>query len=183
MKKYIGIGLTLILIGIGVFAFLKIERRSKEFDWLERNWLREAVMSLNSGVEKYEQGEHFEAIVDFDEAIRLEKEYALAYFYRGQAKYALGEYREAIRDYGEVIRLEPQNAYTYYNIGLAYSRMGLNSVAIENYDVVIRLAPNYASAYNTMPKEGCGSILRRLLIMIRQSALPPIMPLPTATED
>ena len=61
-----------------------------------------------ANLEQYEA-----AIEDYDEAIRLEPDYATTYHNRGLAKDALGQYEAAIADYDEAIRLNPDYATVY----------------------------------------------------------------------
>ena len=50
------------------------------------------------------------AIIDYDEAIRLEPKLALAYHNRGIAWLAKGQYDRAIKDFDQAIRLNPNDA-------------------------------------------------------------------------
>ena len=66
--------------------------------------------TATEGTAKDELG-HFEgAISDYDQAIRLDPEYANAYNNRGNAKSDLGKHFEAISDYDQAIRLAPNHA-------------------------------------------------------------------------
>ena len=65
------------------------------------------------------------AIEDYDEAIRLNPQYADAYNKRGIAYGDLGQYERAIEDWDEAIRLDPQYGNAYYNRGIAYGYLGL----------------------------------------------------------
>ena len=55
--------------------------------------------AYNSGTEYLEQEQYNQAIVDFDEAIRLDPEYANAYYNRGIAYGNLGQQELADRDF------------------------------------------------------------------------------------
>lgn len=55
--------------------------------------------------------------MDYGEAIRLNPQFAGAYYNRGVARAAQGDRVGAIADYGEAIRLDPQYAVAYYNRG------------------------------------------------------------------
>ena len=64
-------------------------------------------------------GQYFAAIADYDIAIRLNPDYAEAYYNRGLAKYDLGQHFAAIADYDIAIRLNPDDADAYNNRGVA----------------------------------------------------------------
>ena len=79
----------------------------------------------------YHDREYQLAIENFDEAIRLDPEYAESYVGRGDAYLALDQYQKAI----------------FFNRGLAYRRLGQLQRAIEDYGEAIRLDPTYMNAY------------------------------------
>ena len=87
------------------------------------------------------------AIVDYNEAIRLDPKFAQAYSSRGLAYYQKGDLDRAIADYGEAIRLDPKYAYAYNNRGNAYYHKHDENRAIVDYSEAIRLDPKYAQAY------------------------------------
>ena len=99
------------------------------------------------GNEKYELGLYHEAISDYDKAIRLKPDDALAYYWRGVAKGSLEQYAAAIDDYTQAIRLDPDDAYAYYKRGYAKGSLGQYAAAIVDYDMAIRLKPDFALAY------------------------------------
>ena len=89
-----------------------------------------------------------EAIAAYDEAIRLNPNYAEAYNNRGVAKDALGQHDGAIADFDEAIRLKSEFAEAYNNRGAAKNALGRHDGAIADFDEAIRLKPDYAEAYN-----------------------------------
>ncbi len=65
---------------------------------------------VDRGNEFYYQGDYQAAISDYDEAIRLNPKYTIAYNNRGFAKSKLGDLEGAISDYDTAIRLDPEYA-------------------------------------------------------------------------
>ena len=101
----------------------------------------------NRGTAKNDLGRHKEAIVDYDDAIRLKPNYAEAYYNRGNAKDILRRHEEAIADYDDAIRLKPDLIAAYNNRGGAKNELGRHEEAIADCDDAIRLKPDLAEAY------------------------------------
>ncbi len=85
-------------------------------------------------------GQYFAAIVDFDTAIRLKPDYAIAYNNRGAVKYHLGQHSAAIADYDTAIRLKPGYAIAYNNRGIAKVQLNRISGAKQDARTALRLA-------------------------------------------
>jgi lipoprotein NlpI len=101
----------------------------------------------NRGTAYGRKGQYDRAIEDFDQAIRLNPNYAEAFNYRG-ANYARKfQLDRAIEDFDKAIRLNPNFAEAFSNRGNAYRRKGQLDRAIEDLDHAIRLNPNYAQAF------------------------------------
>ena len=62
---------------------------------------------LNRGIAKSELSDHTAAIADYDRAISINPNYALAYNNRGNAKRDLGDPAAAIADYDRAISIVP----------------------------------------------------------------------------
>ncbi|MGJ5630492.1 tetratricopeptide repeat protein, partial [Nostoc sp. CALU 1950] len=73
------------------------------------------------------------AIEDYNQAIKINPNYALAYYNRGVARYELGDKQAAIEDYNQAIKNDPNYVNAYYNLGLAYSTLGDKQAAIEYF--------------------------------------------------
>ena len=61
---------------------------------------------------------------DYTEAIRLDPQYATAYYNRGNVQVGQGNLMAAISDYSEAIRLDPQYAAAYNNLGEIHIAQG-----------------------------------------------------------
>jgi tetratricopeptide (TPR) repeat protein len=75
------------------------------------------------------QGKYDEAIKIFDEVIRIDPEYSLAWNNKGYALSKQGKYDEAIKAYDEAIRLDPNNVHAWNNKGEALKALGRTSDA------------------------------------------------------
>jgi tetratricopeptide (TPR) repeat protein len=98
--------------------------------------------SCASAIAQYDR-----AIEDYDQAIRLNPNNALAFFSRGRAYANKGQLDRAIEDYDRAIRLNPNDALALVGRGSAYVGKGQYDRAIEDLDQAIRLNPNYADAF------------------------------------
>ena len=87
------------------------------------------------------------AILDYDQAIRLNPEYAEAYNNRGYAYYWNGDATHAIADYSRAIELRPNYAYAYNNRGAAYMASGHPDQAINDLDHALNLQSDFPQAY------------------------------------
>jgi tetratricopeptide (TPR) repeat protein len=63
---------------------------------------------FNSAYNKGESGDKQGAIADYNQAINIKPDYALAYNNRGNAKYDLGDKQGAIADYNQAAQLYSQ---------------------------------------------------------------------------
>ncbi len=106
-----------------------------------QEWLKEGNALYN--LKRYE-----EAIAAYDQAIRLNPNYALAYNNKGIALKNLKRHEEAIAASDQAIRIDPSYAPAYHNKGNALADLKRYEEAIAAYDQAIRLNPNYALAYN-----------------------------------
>jgi tetratricopeptide (TPR) repeat protein len=107
-----------------------------------------AAALVNRGTAYDESGQHIRAIRDFDEAIRLKPNDAVAFNERGFAYLGLGQFSRAVADYDRAVALGPDFAEAYNNRGVAYNQMGLWGRTIDDFNQAIQLNPNYAEAFN-----------------------------------
>jgi tetratricopeptide (TPR) repeat protein len=101
----------------------------------------------NLGIIFKEKGQIYEAVNQYQEAIRLNPDYAGAYYNKGIAYSKLGQYQLAIESYNEAIRRTPDNAFYYNNRGSAYYKLGQYQRAFDDFCLATRFKPDYADAY------------------------------------
>jgi tetratricopeptide (TPR) repeat protein len=107
---------------------------------------RQAKAAADRGLAYLKNGDNDRAIADYNEAIRLNPNYALAFANRGIAYHNKGDNDRAIIDYNEAIRLNPNYAPAFNNRGNTYRIRGDHDRAIADYNEAIRLHPQYAVA-------------------------------------
>jgi tetratricopeptide (TPR) repeat protein len=96
-----------------------------------------------------DQGKHDEAIKAYDEAIRLDPQYADAWYNKGNILYVLhNKYDEAIQAYDEVIKIDPQNDSVWNYKGNALTYQGKYDEAIKAYDRAIEINPHFYDGNN-----------------------------------
>jgi len=88
-----------------------------------------------------QRGDFNFAIQDYDQAIRLNPQYAAAYHNRGIIHARNGEYERAVQDYDEAIRLDPNDAGAFINRGVVYQDKRQYEPAIADYSQAIRIDP------------------------------------------
>lgn len=98
--------------------------------------------------DRYDRGGYNEAIDNYDEAIRLNPNYAVAYNNRGLARSKMGDKQGAFDDYNRAIYLNPNSAETYYNRGSVRADLGDKQGAFKDYSQALSLEPNLVAAYN-----------------------------------
>ncbi|MEE3371478.1 MAG: tetratricopeptide repeat protein [Planctomycetota bacterium] len=105
-----------------------------------------AIKEYNKGVSFADREDWSAAITHFNQAIRIDPDYAEAYYNRGLAH--RDQYDKAIADFTEAIRIDPGDVEAYYQRGYTYSlQFGQDDKAIADYTEAIRIDPGYVEAY------------------------------------
>ena len=116
----------------------------------------EAEKHVIVGDELQGQGRFEEAIAEYDEAIRLDPQLAVAYNNRGLGYKRLGQPQRAIQDLDEAIRLDHQLAVAYATRALAHTALNRNAEAEEDADRAVELGVD-------------PDLMRRLLEQVRRT--------------
>jgi tetratricopeptide (TPR) repeat protein len=106
----------------------------------------DAIAFYNRGQLYARNGDFSRAVIDFDQAIRLDPNNAAAFNNRCWARGASGDLDLALKDCNEALRLRPDFADALDSRGLVYLKLNLNGNAVADYDASLRLRPNQASS-------------------------------------
>ena len=100
-----------------------------------------AVLIEPSANNYYNRGAFFmeikyypEAKADLTKAIRLNKNNAFAYFYRGSSNLFLGEFNDAISDFNEAIKFDAMDFDAFLGLAMAYLKVNDTDNAKLNFD-------------------------------------------------
>jgi lipoprotein NlpI len=87
------------------------------------------------------KGQYDRASRDYDQATRLNPQFAEAFYDLGNSYQSMKDFDRAIANYNEAIRLNPEYAFAFYYRGNAYANKGDYERAIEDFDQAVRLNP------------------------------------------
>ena len=106
-----------------------------------------AVFFNNRGIHHKNKGEYDRAIQDYNQALKIDPQYALSFNNRGNAYNSKGQHDRAIQDYDQAIKINPQYASAFFNRGNTYNSKGQHDRAIQDYDQAIKINPQSANAF------------------------------------
>ncbi|HUJ73190.1 MAG TPA: tetratricopeptide repeat protein [Verrucomicrobiae bacterium] len=94
----------------------------------------------------------------YEQALRLEPDYAAAHNNLGTALLRAGQIQEAIRHFARAVEIEPDWAAAHNNLGNALLQMGEIQNAVSQFEQAVQNDPDYAEAHynlgNALWKEG-----------------------------
>jgi tetratricopeptide (TPR) repeat protein len=93
------------------------------------------------------QGRVQEAIGQYEQALRLNPDFAEAHYNFGVALSGQGKLQEEIGQYEQALRIKPEYADAHNNLGVALRDLGRPQEAIGHYEQALRLNPDCAEAH------------------------------------
>ncbi|MEO7672725.1 MAG: TonB family protein [Pyrinomonadaceae bacterium] len=85
------------------------------------------------------KGEFSLALADYDRAVELKADDAIAFLNRGRTHYSLKAFERAGADYDKAIELDPKDSKAFYNRGVLFERLGNLDKAISDYQKAVDL--------------------------------------------
>ena len=104
------------------------------------------IFYYNRGSAYMTKGQYDRAILYFDKAVKINKNFAQAYCNRGTAYYEKKEYDRAILDFNKAIKINTKFADAYYNRAVVYAIKA-------EYDKAWQDVHNAQSSGHQVPRE------------------------------
>jgi protein O-mannosyl-transferase len=108
---------------------------------------RNSIMYNNRGSVYLDSGNYARAIIDFDKASELNRNYANPYYNRGMAYGKLGDHARALEEFNTAIAINPKYDMAYYNRGMAYGQLGRFEKAYEDLKTAARMGSEDAKSF------------------------------------
>jgi tetratricopeptide (TPR) repeat protein len=102
------------------------------------------------GVALEESGRVPEAIEQFEQALRIEPDFAEAHNELGLGLGQAGRIQEAISEFEQALRIRPDYVQAHGNMGIVLAQAGRIQEAISEFEQALRLQPNYVQAHINM---------------------------------
>ena len=112
---------------------------------------------VNKGAALSNLGRDKEALVYFDQALKLLPNFDAAWLNKGVALAKSGKFDEALECYSKAIESNPNSPHAWYNRGYAYQQKKLFEQSLEAYEKAVEINPLFEGAWLNK-----GVILRRL---------------------
>jgi tetratricopeptide (TPR) repeat protein len=94
-----------------------------------------------------DKGRFDDAVIHFNEALRINPYYLMARHNKGKTLLEMGKTDEAIALFTEVLAADNSSSEVYSDLGVAYARKNKLELAIENYNKALELKPDYPNAH------------------------------------
>ncbi len=101
---------------------------------------------LSLGIREINEGHFFEAIRNFDESLKYNKENEIVYFYKGIAYHSIGNDKEAYNNYTKAIELNKHMIDAYFNRGQLILKKSPKD-ALDDFVKAVALDPKFIDAY------------------------------------
>jgi len=116
-------------------------------DVIDKKIESKAAIHLFRGGDYILKGQMDAGIDEYNKALEINPNLAMAYRFRGFAYARKRLYDKAITDYTKALEINPRLTSAYYNRGLAYQINGQYEKAISDFNKAIELNPRLAEAY------------------------------------
>jgi tetratricopeptide (TPR) repeat protein len=110
------------------------------------------LVHTKQGIAYSKKGQYAKAIEEYNKALEVNPNCALAYYNRSVAYSSMGQYDRAVSDCTRALQLSPRHASSYYSRGVSYWHLGSKNQAIKDLQAAAKLqhkgAQNYLKSMN-----------------------------------
>jgi len=99
------------------------------------------------GLALEQRGNLADAMVHYQEALRIAPDLAESHYYLGVALAQSGKLPDAIDHLQQAVQIKPDFAPAHFNLGVVLARAGRMDDAMAHYEQALRLAPGFAEAH------------------------------------
>ena len=107
----------------------------------------QALWWLEIGDLYFADKNYAQALLSFDQALKIKPEIYKAWYYRGNALVRLGRFEEAIISYDQALKFNPDDQQSWFNRGLALGSFGKIQEEILSYDQALKIEPYFHKAW------------------------------------
>lgn len=107
----------------------------------------QALLWLEIGDLYFADKNYAEALLSFDQALKIKPQIYKAWYYRGNALVRLGRFEEAIISYDQALKFNPDDQQSWFNRGLALGSFGKIQEEILSYDQALKIEPYFHKAW------------------------------------
>lgn len=144
----VGIGMTVVLaLGVATWTRAGVYANDETL-WRDNVAKNPSAWPYNLlGCALQQSGKFAEAIGQFEEALRVDPDYAEAHGNWGNTLLQAGKLEEAMEQWEQAVRLQPNYPQAHYNLGLGLARQGKVQEAMKHWEDALRIKPDYAEAH------------------------------------
>lgn len=140
--QYLILPSVFLLMYNPIFAQTENKKEEKKEEEKPKRTLKEI---MQTGQDKFKQGNYIASVAEFDEALNISPENAEAYQYRGRSKRFTGNYQSALEDYNKAIQRQ-QNANFYIGRAQTHLKAGNHELSIKDFDMALKINPQTTHA-------------------------------------
>jgi len=108
------------------------------------------IMHNLFGNKLFEKGRFDEAVMHFNEVLRISPQNKKARYNKGRVFLEQGKFDEAVAVFAELLRIEPDWPEVHNLLGLAYARQRKFELAIKHFKAALWLRPDWYQTYNDL---------------------------------
>ena len=99
--------------------------------------IEEALKILNRAKYLHQERKYEEAIAEYRQAAKLDKDNPFIFNYMGLAFLSIGDSKNAIKNFEQALKLNPDLTDVHNNLGVAYSETGNRDKAFQEFALVV----------------------------------------------